>query len=112
MNLPNAERAVVEVEKLRDYSLNPNHDRGKHKARVFRSALGFTRADAERLRHLVLSAARTEEAKAGSLLPHGQMYTVDFDTQGLSGTVTIRTGWIVATGTDFPRLVTCYVRER
>jgi hypothetical protein len=44
--LPNAERAVVEIEKLRDYSLNPGHDEGKHKARVFRAALGFTRADA------------------------------------------------------------------
>ena len=110
MKLPNAERAVVEVEKLRDYALNPDHDRGKHKARVFRSALGFTQADAERLRQMVLAAAHTEEASLGKPLPHGQMYTVDFDTQGLSGTVTIRTGWIVASDTDFPRLVTCYVR--
>jgi len=112
MKLPNAERAVVEIEKLRDYSLNLNHDRGKHKARVFHSALGLTQADAERLRQTVLSAARTEEASAGKLLPHGQLYTVDFDTQGLSGTLTIRTGWIVETGADFPRLVTCYVRKR
>ena len=61
---------------------------------------------------MVLSAAHTEEAKPGKLLPHGQLYNVDFDTQGLSGAVTIRTGWVVATGTDFPRLVTCYVRKR
>ena len=40
--LPNAERAVVDIAKLRDYSLNPTHDVGKHKARVFRSALGLT----------------------------------------------------------------------
>ena len=59
---------------------------------------------------MVLAAAHTEEAKLGKLLPHGQMYTMDFDTQGLSGAVTIRTGWIVANDTDFPRLVTCYVR--
>jgi hypothetical protein len=110
MKLPNSERALVEVEKLRDYSLNPDHEKGKHKARVLRSALGFTQADAERLRQMVLSAAHTGEAKLGKLFPYGQMYTLDFDTQGLFGTVTIRTGWIVATGTDFPRLVTCYVR--
>lgn len=110
MKLPNAERAVVEIEKLRDYALNLDHDRGKHKARVFRSTLGFTQADAERLRQMVLAAAHTEEARLGKPLPHGQMYTVDFDMQGLSGAVTIRTGWIVASGTDFPRLVTCYVR--
>ncbi|HEU4594878.1 MAG TPA: hypothetical protein VFS10_06890 [Pyrinomonadaceae bacterium] len=110
MKLPNSERALVEVEKLRDYALNPDHERGKHKARVLRSALGLTQADAERLRQMVLSAADTEDAKPGRVFPYGQMYTLDFDVQGLFGMVTIRTGWIVATGTDFPRLVTCYVR--
>lgn len=35
MKLPNAENAVVSIEKLRDYSLNPNHPEGKHKARAF-----------------------------------------------------------------------------
>lgn len=110
MRLPNAERAVAEIEKLRDYSLNLEHDRGKHKARVFRSVLGFTQADAETLRQMVLAAARTGEAMPGRLLPYGQMYILDFDTRGLSGMATIRTAWIVATGTDFPRLITCYVR--
>jgi hypothetical protein len=110
MKLPNPERAVVEIEKLRDYSLNLEHDRGKHKARLFRSAFGFTQADAERLRQMVLVAARAEEATMAELLPYGQIYTLDFSAEGLSGKVTIRTGWIVAAGTDFPRLVTCYVR--
>ena len=110
MKLPNPDRAVVEIEKLRDYSLNPEHERGKHKARVLRSALGFSQEDAERLRQMILVAARTEEATPTKLLPYGQLYTLDFSAEGLSGTVTIRTGWLVATGTDFPRLVTCFVR--
>ena len=110
MKLPNSARAVVEIEKLRDYALNLEHDRGKHKARVFHSALGFTQADAERLRQMVLIAALNEEATPTPLLPYGQLYVLDFSAEGLSGTVTIRTGWIVATGTDFPRLVSCYVR--
>jgi hypothetical protein len=50
MKLPNAERAVVDIAKLQDYSLNPAHDVGKHKARVFRSALGLTISDADWLR--------------------------------------------------------------
>src|SRR5215207_9482065 len=103
MKLPNPERAVVEIEKLREYSLNLEHDRGKHKARVFRSALGFTQADAERLRQMVLMAALTEEATPTQLLPYGQLYTLDFSVEGLSGMVIIRTGWIVAVGTDYPR---------
>lgn len=40
MKLPNADRAIVDVAKLRDYCLNPNHEEGKHKARVFAASLG------------------------------------------------------------------------
>ena len=109
--LPNAERALVDIRKLRDYSLNPEHDEGKHKARVFKAALGFTRADAEKLREMVIDAARTEDAQLGKRIPHGQMYVVDFTTPGLHANVTIRTAWIVEVDTDFPRLVSCYVRE-
>ncbi len=49
MRLPNAERAVVDIAKLRDYCLNFEHPRGRHKARVFAAALGLTTADAEML---------------------------------------------------------------
>lgn len=108
--LPNAERSEAPLEKLCDYSLNPLHDEGKHKARVFLAAMGFTQADAEQLRALVLDAAHTRDATPDKLLPHGQMYVLEFPAQGLHGLVTIRTAWIIARGTDFPRLVTCYVK--
>ena len=49
MIIPNAERAVVDVRKLRDYCLNSTHDQGKHKARLFESILGMTASDAEEL---------------------------------------------------------------
>jgi hypothetical protein len=45
--LPNGERAVIGIEKLREYSLNPLHSRGRHKARVFWAALALTQAGAE-----------------------------------------------------------------
>jgi hypothetical protein len=110
--LPNAVLAVADIEKLRDYSLNPSHDEGKHKARVFLAAMGFTQDDAERLRVLVLDAAHTRDAAPGKTLPQGQMYVLDFPAQGLRGEVTIRTAWIVERDTNFPRLVTCYVKGR
>jgi hypothetical protein len=69
--LPNSDRAIVEVAKLRDYSLSPNHEDGKHKARVFASALGIRQADAEWLRDLLLRAASEEEAEiVGKSLRH------------------------------------------
>lgn len=65
MKLPNGERAVVDIEKLRAYCLNPAHARGRHKARIFASKLGLYAADAEYLRDLLLAAARSQEAIAG-----------------------------------------------
>ena len=50
MKLPNADRAVIEIEKLRDYCLSSSHPRGRHKARVFVTALGITADDAEELK--------------------------------------------------------------
>jgi hypothetical protein len=41
MKLPNAEKAFIDNKKLLDYCLNPLHEEGKHKARVFQSALGI-----------------------------------------------------------------------
>jgi hypothetical protein len=45
MTIPHAGRAVVDIRKLRDYCLNPLHEEGKHKARVFVAVLGMTGAD-------------------------------------------------------------------
>jgi hypothetical protein len=57
MKLPNGENAVVDIEKLIDYCRNPDHPRGKHKARVFESASGLTAQHAEFLRQQLLNAA-------------------------------------------------------
>ena len=112
MKLPNAARATVDVSRLRDYSLNPEHDKGKHKARVFAAAMGFTIADAERLRGMVLAAVLTHEAAQGVTDEHGTRYRVDFQAQGLRGSVTIRTAWHIDTGESIPRLVSCYVKGK
>ena len=51
--LPNAEYAIISMEKLTDYCLNADHPRGKDKAHVFATVLGLTRNDAKRLATLV-----------------------------------------------------------
>ena len=61
MKLPNGDRAIVDIVKLRDYCLNPLHPVGRHKARVFQAALGIGREDAEALRMILLAAARDED---------------------------------------------------
>jgi hypothetical protein len=72
MKLPNPDRAVVEIEKLRDYCLSSSHPRGRHKARVFVTALGITTDDAEELKRAILSAVTTEEATPTERDEYGQ----------------------------------------
>lgn len=50
MKLPNGDRAEIPMQKLIGYCLNPEHPSGKHKARVFESALGITAEDVDVLR--------------------------------------------------------------
>jgi Domain of unknown function (DUF6883) len=109
MNLPDAERAVVEIGKLRDYSLNPQHEAGKHKARVFKSALGVTADDAGWLREEILSAVQAAEAAPRPDSPFGAHFVVDVLIEREGRTALVRTAWIVEFGTDFPRLTRCYV---
>ncbi len=47
VHVPNANRAILDLRKIEDYCLSPAHPRGRHKARVFREALGLSRTDAQ-----------------------------------------------------------------
>jgi hypothetical protein len=110
MRLPNSHKAIVDIEKLRDYSLNPNHPVGKHKARVFRAALGITLTEVDWLRERALETAMSDDARPQSPSVFGDKYVIDsvLNFSGLSATV--RFCWIIEFGTDVPRLTSCYVK--
>ena len=108
--LPNADKAVVPLEKLRGYSLDSSHPVGKHKARVFASALGMTQTDAPRLQKMILQAVLTSEAVEIDTNEHGTPFVMDFQTLGVNGAVTIWTAWIIDIGETIPRLTSCYIK--
>lgn len=93
MKLPNGDRAVVDIAKLRDYCLSADHPRGRHKARVFASATGLT----------------TEHAEKSDRDEFGRRYTIDLTVGGPTGSASVRSSWIVRTDEDFPRLTSCHV---
>ena len=107
MPIPNAERAIVDIRKLREYCLNPLHDEGKHKARLF-AAVGITASDAEELRDVLLQVVKTHGAQSGRRDPYGQRYIIDFPLEWRGKRTLIRSGWIIEHGMDIPRLTTCY----
>ena len=98
MKIPNAERAIVEVDKLTEYCLNPVHPRGRHKARVFESALGITASDADTLRDALRDAVLSDDALMGEGDEYGQRYVVEFELTGPAGDATVRSAWIVRAG--------------
>jgi hypothetical protein len=108
MKLPNGEDALVDLQKLRGYCLNPEHPRGRNKARVF-AAVGIRQQDAEEVRGALLAAAIDAEARQGESELYGRRYVVDFDLVRELRTVRIRSTWIVREGEDLPRLTSCYV---
>lgn len=109
MKLPNAERAIVDIRKLQEYVLNPYHARGRHKARVFESALGLTLSDAEELRAALLEAAHRLDAAPRDADEHGRRYVIEFEMERGARHATIHSGWIVRKGENFARFTTCYV---
>jgi hypothetical protein len=109
MHLPNPDRAVVELAKLEHYCLSPEHPDGKHKARVFRAALGLRQGDAGWLRTRLLEAVSAADARLQQETAFGTHYMIDFQLRTFAGQAIVRSGWIIRHGEDFPRLTTCFV---
>jgi hypothetical protein len=108
MLIPNAANAVVDIRKLRDYCLNPNHDNGKHKARLFSSMLGMTADNAEDLRQILLEVVISQEARLQRQDEFGQRYTLDFAIEWQDKSAVLRSGWIIEQNSEIPKLTTCY----
>ncbi len=109
MRLPKGENAVIDEVKLTEYCLNPNHPRGRHKARVFAAALGLTADNVATLAYGLRAAAKNGDARRGEKDGFGQRYVIDFELQGPGGSARVRSVWIVRAGEAFPRLTSCYV---
>jgi hypothetical protein len=109
MKLPNAENAIVDIGKIRDYCLSQEHPRGRHKARVFESVFGMTDADSEELWKILKAAAIQGNASPGVSDQFGDRYTIDFSLERNGRTATIRSCWIVLSGGRQPRFVTCFI---
>jgi len=108
VRVPNADRAIIEPPKLRDYLLSPIHPAGRFKAEFFRQ-LGYLGANWSRLdrdlrfQHLSAAVSRV------SVTSPGTTYEIRAMLRGPSG---FRSGvvsvWMIRSGQEHPRLVTVY----
>ncbi len=110
ITLPRASEAIVSPEKLRDYALDPEHPTGRHKARVFHSALGIGQDDWAYLRDQIVGRIGTAEPTAVKVNPYGRVYEVPIPIDGLNGAQhLVLTAWQVENDSELPSLVTLYV---
>jgi hypothetical protein len=112
--LPRAAEAYGVQVKLRGYSLNPEHDSGSHKARVFRAFLGITLDDADHLAEQLLTGVReTPISAVRDNPPHGILCEVLVAVRGVRGradrTALTTTSWEYRSPGDAPRLVSAYI---
>jgi uncharacterized protein len=107
--LANARTAVIEPAKFIEYCLDLHHEDGRHKARVFKAALGFDQTTYADLIDAIRTGIMQCEAEYLGETAHGLLWRVDLPITGPRGSATVRTGWIYEKGTDVPRLTTAYV---
>lgn len=112
MKMPNAEKAVIASEKLRDYLLNPEHRRGGSKAKLLLS-MGYQANQWQQLETDLREQHLTADVEDVEENDYGTCYAI---VAGLTGpdkrTVPFRSIWQIDRGTNYPRLITMYPENR
>ena len=108
MKIPNADRAIIAREKLRDYLLNPLHRRGGPKARLLMS-LGYRAEDCDQLEHDLRSQHLTSDVTNVSDTEYGVRFEIVATILTPSGAhCDFCSVWQIDEGADVPRLITLY----
>lgn len=108
MHLPNADKAIVDRDKIVQYLLSSSHPDGWAKAEFF-SAFGFNSDNWQVLAKVLKEQGKKNSVTKVVVSEYGTRYTVDGVIETPSGRMpTIRTVWIVEKGRDIPRLITAH----
>ena len=108
MKIPNADRAIVEATKLRDYLLLPSHPVGRFKAPFF-AALGYSQDQWPQLEADPRAQHLLQDAEPAAAASYGQKYEIRAILIGPNGrSAEVVSIWIILAGEEAPRLVTAY----
>ena len=111
MNLPNANLARVEREKITEYLLNATHRYGASKARFF-AAFGFRLEAWETLAIALREHGQKNEVNRVKETGFGPRYEVEGTLLAPDGRrPRVRTVWQIDEGQRAPRLITAYPLE-
>jgi len=104
--IPFADQAIIPIEKLISYALNPDHPKGADKARVLMAAFGFGPSHAESLAEQLMNALPFHAAVERPRTEYGRAFSVDLPVSGPKGAGMVSTGWLLPDSEFRPKLVT------
>ena len=107
MKLPNGHQADL-GDKIENYCLNTNHQKGKNKATLFQNKLGINLSNANILKKAIKQAAIKESVIIRKVNEYGTHYNMKFLLKTQVGESLILVAWIIRTDENFPRLTNCY----
>ena len=108
--LPNAENAVIPIEKFTQYALNPEKQRDKVAA--FMRALGYNMNNCQKLIDNIKHNLKNYPATPKPDLGYGPRYEVIMSLLGENNKrAKVLTAWIVDSTTNKTRLISAYVDE-
>ena len=108
MKVPNCQNAEVPESKIVDYLLSPGHPERGPKARFF-FGWGFTIEAWSVLASALIKQINENDYINAEEGRHGTKYTVVASIESPKGATTaVKTIWMIAEGTQHPRLITAY----
>ncbi|MFO7748998.1 MAG: hypothetical protein R6V54_02775 [Desulfobacteraceae bacterium] len=108
MKVPNCQNAEVPESKIVDYLLSPGHMEGGPKARFF-FGWGFTIEEWSVLASALIKQVNENDYVNAVGGRHGTKYIVVASMKSPKGeTTAVKTIWMIAEGTQHPRLITAY----
>jgi hypothetical protein len=103
--------AIVPKEKLAGYSLNLNHETGKHKAKVFRDLLGIEAVNWRYLAQQLVNGLAKAKVYRVRKTTYGIQYYLYIPVLGLNGkSKTVLSSWIIEENCS-PRLTSAYIAD-
>ena len=109
-NLPNADRAEVELRKLTDYLLSTEHPRGKSKAKFF-MGFGFSSTRLELFSQALKKHGATQPVVEKKMSEFGEKFVLECTCETPDNrNPCIRSVWILEGEDKVPRFVTAHPR--
>jgi hypothetical protein len=110
MLIPNAQKAIIAPEKLRDYLLNPGHRKGSSKAKLL-IRCGYNSEAWQQLEADLRAQHLSAEVFCVTQNAYGERYEIRAELHTPSGRQRmVRSIWQIDRGTDVPKLITMYPR--